>query len=203
MISRRQLIFAGGATFASPRAALAALQCRDYGPVRTCSVGLPVGLIAAAQQCLEWCWAACIQTIFDYHGYSVEQERIVQKLFGATACLPAIGPHIAYAIEGNWIDKLGDPFQARAQVLWDAQFGFGRPDAIAIAAQELARNNPLILGAMGHATVMTAMTYSGNGQFIQINEVIIRDPWPGNPNRRALSAQEALATQFLAAVRVT
>jgi hypothetical protein len=69
-------------------------------------------------------------------------------------------------------------------VLWDAQFGFGRPDAIAIAAQELARNNPLILGAMGHATVMTAMTYSGNGQFIQINEVIIRDPWPGNPNRR-------------------
>src|SRR4029453_7643625 len=106
-------------------------------------------------------------------------------------------------IEGNWIDKLGDPFQARAQVLWDAQFGFGRPDAIAIAAQELARNNPLILGAMGHATVMTAMTYSGNGQFIQINEVIIRDPWAGNPNRRALSAQEALATQFLAAVRVT
>jgi hypothetical protein len=203
MISRRGLLFAAGATIASSRAALASLKCRDYVPVRTCNVGLPVGLITAAQGCLGWCWAACIQTIFDYHGYSVEQGRIVKKLFGATACLPAIGPQIAYAIEGKWIDNFGDPFQARAHVLWDTQFGFGRPDAIAIAAQELAKNNPLILGAMGHATVMTAMTYSGNGQFVQINEVIVNDPWPGNPNRRALSPEEALAAEFLAAVRVS
>jgi hypothetical protein len=203
VISRRGLLFAAGATFASSQSTVASLKCWDYGPVRTCNVGLPVALMTASQECLAWCWAACIQAIFDYHGFSVEQERIVHKLFGAPACVPALGPHVAYAIDGKWIDDLGKRFQARAQVLWDSQFGFGRPDAITIAAQELAKDNPLILGAMGHATVMTSMTYSGNGQFVQINEVIVNDPWPGNRNRRALSHKEALATQFLAAVRVT
>jgi hypothetical protein len=76
------------------------------------------------------------------------------------------------------------------------------PDAVIQVARELESNNPLILGAMGHATVLTAITYSGNAFGVQINEVVIRDPWPFRPNRRALSPQEAFLTQFLAKVDV-
>jgi hypothetical protein len=132
----------------------------------------------------------------------VRQERIVQRVFGAPFCAPAIGPQIIAAIDGSWLDDSENAFDARSQVLWDTQFGFGRPDAVVIAAQELEAGNPLILGAAGHATVMTAMTYSGNAFGVQINEIIVRDPWPGSPNRRSLSPQEALATQFLAKVQV-
>lgn len=165
-------------------------------------MGVTVGLNTASQRCSEWCWAACIEAIFSFHGHDVSQERIAQKLFGTPACAAAIGPQIVSAINGDWTDNSGEAFQATAEVLWDTQFGFGNPSAVVIAAQELEANNPLILGAMGHATVMTAMTYSGNGYAVQINQVIVRDPWPGNPNRRALSQQEALLTQFLARVRV-
>lgn len=203
MASRRQLLLAVSATLLFPRPIFAALQCRDFGAVRTCTVGIPVRVNTASQQCLEWCWAACIEAVFDFHGRPVQQQRIVQKLFGVPACLPAFGPQVLQTISGIWLDDTGSQFQAAAEVLWDTQFGFGRADAVVIAAQELEANQPLILGAMGHATVMTAMTYSGYGQYIQINEVVVRDPWPGSPNRRNLSPQEALATQFLARVRVT
>ena len=56
---------------------------------------------------------------------------------------------------------------------------------------------------MGHATLLTAMTYSGNGFLVQLDQLIVRDPWPGNPNRRILTAQEAMNTNFLAKVAVS
>jgi hypothetical protein len=159
-------------------------------------------LNTAAQQCLEWCWAACIEAVFAFHGHHVRQERIARKIFGVPICARAIGPQVISAIDGDWVDESHNSFLASAQVLWDTQFEFGRPDAVAVAARELEAGNPLILGALGHATVMTAMTYSGNGLGVQINEVVVRDPWPGSPNRRTLSLQEAMWTQFLAKVEV-
>jgi hypothetical protein len=202
MISRRDLIAGAGIALAIPRAAAGRLLCRDFGGVRTCTVGVTANLNTAAQDCLEWCWAACIEAIFDFHDRHVRQERIAQKLFGAPICAPAFGPQIVSAIDGDWIDDSGNGFEASAKVLWDSQFAFGRPDAVAEAARELEAGNPLILGAMGHAMVMTAMTYSGNALGGQIDEIIVRDPWPGNPNRRSLSLQEALTAQFLAKVEV-
>jgi len=32
--------------------------------------------------------------------------------------------------------------------------------------------------------------------------VVVRDPWPGNPARRTLTAQEAMSATFLASVCV-
>lgn len=203
MVSRRQLVFGAGALLAAPQEVAAGIVCRDFPGFRQCSVGVQVGLETARQRCPEWCWAACVEAIFGFHGYRVPQERIVEKAFGGDICRAAIGPQIAQAIEGSWRDERGRSFDATVEVLWDAQFRFGRPDAIIQAARELEADNPLILGALGHATVLTAMTYSGNGFAVQLNELIVRDPWPGNPNRRTLTLPEALATQFLAKVAVS
>src|SRR4051812_39794290 len=67
----------------------------------------------------------------------------------------------------------------------------------------LQAGNPLIVGALGHATVLTALSYfrdvMGRGS---IAGITVRDPWPYRPNLRALSAQEALLTQFIAKIRV-
>jgi hypothetical protein len=166
-------------------------------------VGVEIRLATASQRCPEWCWAACIEAIFSFHRHPVSQRRIVEKVFGSDVCAPAIGPQIVSAINGEWIDDDGDTFEANADVLWDSQFSFGRPDAIIQAARELEADNPLIVGAMGHATMLTSMTYSGNGMAIQLNELVVRDPWPGNPNRRRLTPQEAVYTQFLAKVDIS
>lgn len=205
MMSRRKLVGVGAAAaaFTLQRPSLARLACQDFPGFRTCTVGVTIGLPIARQRCPEWCWAACIEAIFTFHGHPTKQERIVEKVFGnAATCHAAIGPQIVAAIDGDWKDDRDDSFEASAEVLWDAQFAFGRPDAVLQAARELEADNPLILGALGHATVLTAMTYSGNGVAVQLNQLVVRDPFPGNPNRRNFTPQEAFATQFLAKVTV-
>jgi Papain-like cysteine protease AvrRpt2 len=169
---------------------------------RRCSVGVTVGVGTARQECVEWCWAACVEAIFTFHEHPVAQRRIVEKVFNSDICRGAIGPQIVEAINGTWTDDQDNNFDAECEVLWDSQFQFGRSDAVDQAARELEAGNPLILGAMGHATLLTAMTYSGNGILVELNELIIRDPWPGNPNRRALTLIEAMNTQFLAKVTI-
>jgi hypothetical protein len=200
MISRRHFIAAAGGVLGLSTPARAGLVCQDFPGFRRCSVGITVSVDTARQECDEWCWAACIEAVFALHGHRVGQRRIVGKLFNSDICLPAIGPQIVYAINGEWFDDNNDNFYANCEVLWDTQFQFGRQDAVVQAAQELEAGNPLILGAMGHATLLTAMTYSGNGNLIELNELIIRDPFPGNPNRRVLTLIEAMSTQFLAKV---
>jgi len=204
MISRRHVLVGLGSGISSQAIpARAALVCHDFPGFRRCSVGITVSVETAHQQCAEWCWAACIEAAFALHGHRVNQYRIVGKVFNIDICRAAIGPQIVYAINGEWIDDENDNFYANCEVLWDTQFQFGRQDAVLQAARELEAGNPLILGAMGHATLLTAMTYSGNGFSFQLDELIIRDPWPGNPNRRALTLAEAMSTQFLAKVTVS
>jgi hypothetical protein len=205
-LDRRAFLTGSAALLLGPRSARSELACTEWDAqgIRYCEVGLSIGAIPTAQQrCQNWCWAACIEAIFALHGYGVAQEAIVQKVFGDLVCLPATGPDIAYAIDGEWVSEDGQYFSASADVLWDSQYFFGQPDAIVQAAHELSNGNPLIIGALGHATVMTAMGYylAANGAY-QIQEIIIRDPWPDSPNRRQLSPDEAMGTQFLAKVHV-
>ncbi|MGY3698659.1 hypothetical protein ACVIGA_008801 [Bradyrhizobium sp. USDA 3240] len=202
MISRRHFIAVASGVLGLSRPARAGLVCTDFPNFRRCSVGVTVKVGSARQECEEWCWAACIEAVFAFHGYSVAQHRIVEKIFSGDICRAAIGPQIAQAIDGTWTDDRQRDFDADCDVLWDSQFQFGRPDAVAQAAQELEAGNPLILGAMGHATLLIGMTYSSNGIFGELNELIIQDPWPGNPNLRALTPTEAMNTTFLAKVAI-
>jgi hypothetical protein len=70
------------------------------------------------------------------------------------------------------------------------------------AAQDLSANMPLIVGAMGHAMVLTALTYwrdvYGRGQVV---DAVVRDPWPGR-GRRSLTPQEWYSVNFLIRIRV-
>jgi hypothetical protein len=140
----------------------------------------------------EWCWAACISGIFSYYGHPVSQARIVREAYGAIVNLPGNPVQILAAINRQWIDDNGVSFLASGN-------SFGLTNAI--AAQELAANRPLIVGALGHATVLTALEYVrdlwGNGN---VKLATVRDPWPYNPQRRALTLQEWNNITFAAAV---
>ena len=166
------------------------------------------------QRCGDWCWAACIQAVFSLQGRETAQEWAVEKIFGSSKCLPD-GPggtpsQIIQAINGEWIDEHGFKFQAGAETLSDAALvistsvpGSGGSQATDMATQlffndgakqivsELDRGRPLIIGAVEHATVLTAARYikdrSGN---IRLTELTVRDPWPDYPNRRTLTADE-------------
>lgn len=206
-IQRRQFLagFAGAFTLAAA-GARADIACMPYEDgVEVCQVGLRIApeVTTAQQECEYWCWAACIESIFALRGYEVSQTEIVERVYAQPVCAPAIGAVIAEAASGTWLTHDGRRFTARTDVLIDANAGIWRQDAAVVAARELQADRPLIVGAMGHAVLLTALTYGrdGNGNY-EILEAVVRDPWPTNPNRRVLSAMEAQEMFFLAAVRM-
>jgi hypothetical protein len=202
---RRDLLMTALGAAASAPLAKAEIACTPWNAqgFRRCEVGVNVRVGTARQRCQNWCWAACVEAVFALNGYRVAQEHIVDKLYGGPVCAPSSGAGIAAAINGVWRSPGGDSFTAVAEVLWDLQYAFGRPDRVEQAANELAQGYPLIVGALGHATVMTGMSYTlaANGAY-RIDGIMVRDPWPGHPNRRLLTPQEAMATNFLTKVYV-
>lgn len=209
MLTRRNAIVGAAAAFGGASSALAAMNCSPYSPgVNLCTVGVPSLSVdsARSQDCSEWCWAACIASIFRLNGYEVSQRRIAAKVFGSDICRSAAGPQVIYAINGDWESEDGERFRAYGEPLADFQFGVFRPDAVLQAANSLRSGQPLINGAVRHATVLTAMSYlidaMGRSQIVKLT---VRDPW--NPSgrsaiRRDLSVNEAYGTNFLARVVV-
>jgi hypothetical protein len=226
MLSRRFLM-AGlpAAALAHAPLARAATRCTaiDAQGYQKCESGLELGKMETVRQrCSEWCWAACIQAVFSLQGRETAQEWAVEKIFGSLRCKAATGDQIIRAINGEWLDQYAFRFQAGAQMLPDAALivstsvpGQGGSLATDAATQlffndgarqvvsELDRGRPLIIGALGHATVLTAASYvkhrSGS---IRLTELVVRDPWPDNPNRRKLTADEVRDAFFVARVWV-
>jgi len=202
MLNRRTWIkslsaaVAGGAAVAQMKAAL---SCREpmapYG-VQACVAGIPqqeMDTVYATQQQTEWCWAACIEMVFTYWGHPVDQVEIVRQTWGQIVNMPAQPGQIIADLNRAWRDRNGNPFRSQGDV-------FSANGAT--AAQDLAVGMPLIIGSMGHAMVLTAVSYNRapNSQG-QVTGAVVRDPWPGR-GRRMLSGQEAAAAMLLARIRV-
>lgn len=198
-----QLAGAGAAALALPVTAAAEGQCGEpqCNPMngycqRVCTVGLPSGFVsrvAARQQSSQWCWAACIEMVFAAHGFKVSQKQFVLQTFGSMVDMPGNAPQILAALNRVYVDANGKPFRAHG-------------DALSVNIQsmshDLFQRQPLIIGTMGHATVLTAMSWvEDNVGRWQITEAVVRDPWPTSPSRRVLSPQEWFNIQFAARVR--
>jgi hypothetical protein len=178
----------------------AALSCGPQIPpygVQACIAGIPqeqMDTVEVAQEQSEWCWAACIEMVFTFWGHPIGQEQIVEQTWGQLVNMPAQPSQIIADLNRSWTDSNGRRFRSRGDVF---------SASAATAAQDLANGMPLILGSLGHAMVLTAISYnrapSSQGQ---VTGAIVRDPWPGR-GRRLLSAQEAASTMLLARIRVT
>lgn len=170
----------------------------NYFGLQRCTAGINSNLLLYTfndtQNLNEWCWAASIQMIFEYYGHDISQARIVQETFGTIINMPAQPEQILLALNRGWTDDSDVEFQVVAET----------NDANPItASQDLGSDMPLIVGALGHAMVLTALTYNrdnyGNGQVI---DAVVRDPWPSNGRRRSLTPQEWYNISFLARIRV-
>ena len=213
MDRRAFIATAGAALVASP--ASAQLLCTgftDPGPtgVQRCTVGVPAFSVqGAGQLCRYWCWAACIQSLFATTGYVIaDQQRIVGALFGRRdVCATATGAEVIRTINRDWQADDGRWFRAWAQPLLDLTLGLRNDYISQVVAKDLASGFPLINGALGHATLLTAMTYltDRNGSSKGIVDITVRDPWvpAGQPAQpRSLTAEELKRTFFVAQVRV-
>jgi hypothetical protein len=155
---------------------------------------------AGRQRQSNWCWAASIQMLLNYHGLFVNQEQIVQRIYGAQVDFPADPPQILAALSGWAPDTRG-----RYSAIYASPYTFSGSQLV----QDLAYRWPIIVGLRnpgggGHAVVLTAVYYSvdqWNNPLFQ--SVVIRDPWPTNPSKQQLSWFEfQQRVMFMAHVRV-
>jgi|GEM_PF-2813331 len=154
--------------------AYAGLTCSNPDPYgnQMCTVGVPsdrLNVSYAEQIGSNWCWAACIEMILRYHGCPVPQKRVVMETFGTLVDSRADHAIILRNLNRVWNTPSG-AFQVSSDFLTVP------PD---VAAHALKDEAPIVVGTMGHAMVLTAMTYAraanGAGQPL---EMIVRDPWP-------------------------
>ena len=164
--------------------------------LQNCSVGIPSGalsFVAARQQNTQWCWAACIQMMFRMYGYDLPQYVLVQETWGGIVNMPAYPNQILAALNRIYVDSSGRRFSATGDAF---------TVNISTAIQDLSNRSPLIVGALGHATVLTALNYTqSNAGELQVTSAIVRDPWPESPSRRTLSPQEWYNINFAARIR--
>ncbi len=169
-----------------------------YGPIQRCTAGidsLDLQQAQTYQHANEWCWAACISMVFDYYGHTVSQERIVSEVWGQIVNMPGQPGQILGSLNRRWKDDDGELFTSRGDSISANNFN---------AVKDLQNDQPLIIGALGHAMVLTALTGDTNVQTgaWQIVQAVVRDPWPGNGGRRTLSPQEWFNVNFGARIRV-
>jgi hypothetical protein len=197
-----QLILTAGILY--PPVSKSALSCGyrfipGAGNLYACTAGIRSSVattFAHTQDADMWCWAASISMIFEYYGHPVAQERIVEEAWGSIVDLPADPARITSSLNRDWTDDNDDEFTSTSDSF--------SVNAIT-AAQDLAEDHPLIIGALGHATVLTALTYVQNPSApggATVTLATVRDPWPGNGGKRNLSPQEWYNVDFAARVRV-
>ncbi len=141
------------------------------------------------QRMQNWCWAACIQMVLNYHGLYVDQSQIVSRVFGQAVDQPANGQQILAALSGWAPDSRG-----RRSAIYADTYNLDASTVI----NDLDHKWPLIVGlsgrrgnATGHAYVMTAVYYSmGPDGTPSIEGVVLRDPFPGYQSRIEMGAQE-------------
>jgi len=141
------------------------------------------------QRADNWCWAACIQMVLNYHGIYVTQEEIVTRIYGKAVDQPGQPEQILQALSGWAPDTRGrystivaDPYLINGSSL----------------VSDLTYRWPLIVGLrgnpVGHACVLTAVTYKVDMHNRPIiKSVVLRNPWPGSPSREEMSWKEFMS----------
>jgi hypothetical protein len=149
----------------------------------------------------NWCWAACVQMVLNYHGLYVSQMDVVKKIYGSESVnRPANEQQILAALKGWAPDARGRHSGINA---------YGGYTSLQEIVTGLSGKWPLIVGlsnpnsGIGHAYVMTAIYYTNQydnfGNVVVVpDKVILRDPWPGNQSRQEFSWREFQSRCFMA-----
>lgn len=172
------------------------------------------------QQCPQWCWAASAAMIFSSHGHTIDQKKIVQKVFGGLDCAPSGNSlTISRVLSDSWIDDNNQEFQSKVVAAYDPANRIGLENNIihangivsinnSIIVDELRNDKLLLYANSHHAMVVMAVEYYDTPVGPNIQSVGVLDPWPLGPSFHPLSPLEMVPVHlggqmtFLATVRI-
>jgi hypothetical protein len=193
ILSRRRFLLGSLVSAAFGSSANAEIRCAPHRTLgQICRAEVRYSAIAAVhdpQYQSQWCWAACLSTIFEFHGHPVSQQRIVREVYGAPINMPAFsGTVISAQLNRRWVDDNGNRFWSRLKAVFDADAGFAAINNAGIVGA-LRRDMPMIIGARSHAVVLTAIDFTPTPNGPRIHAGGCFDPWPGR-GARSLAPDE-------------
>jgi hypothetical protein len=198
-VDRRSLVLGG--------AALAAMtnQLRAQMPMRV-KVTHPPQVVR--QACAERCWAASASMIFGSLGHPIDQKKIIESTYGASACAPAQQEGaITRALGVSWQDDGGQQFRPAIKAGYDQQNDILAIDH-AFIVNELREERPLLYANRHHCMVMVEAYVFPASTGPNIVSVGVLDPLADRPEFHLIQSPEWLpSTQggemtYLAAVRI-
>jgi hypothetical protein len=148
----------------------------------------------AYQENSQWCWAASISMVFKYYNYDVSQETIVKSIKKKLVNQPGYPKELNAALNRTWKDETEQLFASKTKKLFKSWKAI---------LKDIKKNRPVIIGAVGHATVVIGATFlkASNGR-TQFESVIVSDPWPTNGGIRYLNNNEIKNLQYVARITV-
>lgn len=119
------------------------------------------------------CWLACLQMVFHFYGHPVAANKIREEAYKGK--LPPKPWEDLAPLKKVATDDKGKKFTVVTENL-----GVRASDA----AELLAENTPLIIGAFGHPVLLTGMSYTGDrlGGMTLVDATVL-DPTPGTGTR--------------------
>jgi len=135
-------------------------------------------LATSTQRCLNWAWAAGLETLLRAQNVNLTQDFWVTRADGGEVCVDDFAGFgaIAKAVDGDF--TLQDGRKVRLKVEWQP----GAPSDVDPVIARLRTGVPSLLVWRGHAYVLTGATYDEyiqvNGQrMFEIKEIRLADPW--------------------------
>lgn len=183
---------AGGAMAASP--VIRENGCLPQSDAAACRVGFTSTPPLALDACRGRAWAVALAYMLRGYGAQVLPGDLMARAgLDADACPPhdpAREQALLHATAGTWTDRDGQPFLLGLAPLPSLHEAMPRdPDFPRLLAR-LARQ-PLLCGAAGHATVMTALTtVPGLAGTVRRDTITVRDPYAATGGLRLLTGDE-------------
>ena len=136
-----------------------------------------ISLKSAQQPCANWAWIAGIVTMADARGAHIEQQYLIDRLYGGSRCLDSAGDldALTQKISHDYVLADGQKFRLEAQFTAGAP---EQPDPLIVAIRE---SRPLMLRWRDRFCLLTGMDYleyiapTGNKMFA-VTQLKLFDP---------------------------
>lgn len=131
----------------------------------------------AQRPCANWAWVAGISDIAAANGVHIDQQYLVDRLYGGSRCTDLVGDpeDLAKQISREYVLSDGQKFAL------NAKFTPGAPSQADSLISSIRQNRPLLMVWANRAYLVTGLTYdeyiaqSGNKMFV-ITELQLFDP---------------------------
>jgi hypothetical protein len=195
-MDRRTFLGTGAALgLLAPTSALAAGKCVSVAYGGMCTSSLAFDRIVRNfpyEQQDRWCWAAAVSMIFQFYGYAVGQDKIVERAYGGSFDLSGDFVENARLLNRPWVDERGRNFVSQVKTLF-AVTPYAENTASAEMVAALDRGQPVLLCDARHAMVLTSLTYANDPAAPQVKRAVVADPWPDREHLYALNPDELTA----------